>query len=195
MNLSLWKEVSLSPTWKVNTGQDRSLCFAEICIRPTKLELHKIQEQAELNHSSRTCCVATATESHQTTCPVPAPYVTAGLSFLLQSVTWVGGVVITLAEGLAGSGSILKQPEDMKIKNKQHTIRVVHCLIAVLKLKVHIVIVKAAPHIRKLWGMCVVCKAAYLGTLWLFGQPPPLPGWQQRGFFKLWGMRHWKGIA
>lgn len=35
----------------------------------------------------------------------------------------------------------------------------------------------------------------YLGLLGMFGQPPPLSGWQQGGFLNLWSPRHWKGIS
>ena len=116
----------------------------------TFLKNIKIQP-AELHLSSRTGCVAATTESHQSTRPVPAPPLTAGLCLPLQSVTAVGRVVVLLVEG------VLKQAEDDSNEKK-----------------LTYLIVVFEPHIRSTCEARVQMK--YPGALRLLGQPPPLPG-------------------
>lgn len=120
------------------------------------------------------------TESPQVTCPVLAPPLSSGLCFHLQPVTYLGGAAFMVASVLARSSSFLKQPEDTRL-TRAHTCTQVTWLCRVQYVK--------------LWSVCVVCKAEYLGKLWLFGQPPPLPGWQLGGLLELWSVRHWKCIA
>lgn len=66
-------------------------------------QLHKKKQKVELNSSSRTSCVATTTGSHMMTCSPPVTHTC---------------VVIVLAKGLAGSCSVLNQPEDFVVRKQ-----------------------------------------------------------------------------